>query len=50
VHCGYSDTLNADGNSIPNELTTRVNVSALQKPKDTKGQALQFFPNPKLKK
>ena len=20
VHCGYSDTLNADGNSIPNEL------------------------------
>jgi len=27
-----------------------VNVSALQKPKDTKGQALQFFPNPKLKK
>lgn len=51
VHCGYSDTLNADGNSIPNELPTRVNISALQKPKkETKGQALQFFPNPKLKK
>ncbi len=50
VHCGYSDTLNADGNSIPNELTTRVNISALKKPKETKGQELQFFPNPKLKK
>lgn len=50
VHCGYSDTLNADGNSVPNELATRVNISALQKPKETKGQALQFFPNPKLKK
>ena len=50
VHCGYSDTLNADGNSIPNELTTRVNVSALQKPKETQRQALQFFPSPKLKK
>lgn len=50
VHCGYSDTLNAEGNSIPNELPTRVNISALQKPKETKGQALQFFPNPKLKK
>ncbi len=50
VHCGYSDTPNADGNSVPNELATRVNVSALQKPKETKGQALQFFPNLKLKK
>lgn len=50
VHCGYSDTLNADGNSVPNELPTRVNISALQKPKEAKGQALQFFPNPKLKK
>lgn len=51
VHCGYSDTLNVDGNSVPNELATRVNISALQKPKKAeKGQALQFFPNPKLKK
>lgn len=51
VHCGYSDTLNADGNSIPNELPTRVNISALSKPKKAdQGQALQFFPNPKLKK
>lgn len=50
VSCGYSDTLNAEGNSIPNELPTRVNISALQKPKESKGQAIQFFPNPKLKK
>ncbi|MDY0250507.1 MAG: YheV family putative zinc ribbon protein [Pseudomonas sp.] len=50
VHCGYSDTLNAEGNSVPNELATRVNISALQKPKEAKGQALQFFPNPNLKK
>lgn len=50
VKCGFNDTLNADGNSIPNELPTRVNVSALQKPKTKAGQAMQFFPNPKLKK
>lgn len=50
VHCGYSDTLNAEGNSIPNEIPTRVNISALQKSKESKSQALQFFPNPKLKK
>lgn len=50
VHCGYSDTLNADGNSIPSEVPTRVNTSALQKPKAKAGQAMQFFPNPKLKK
>lgn len=50
VKCGFSDTLNADGNSIPSELPTRVNVSALQKPKAKTGQALQFYPNPKLKK
>ena len=50
VHCGYSDTLNAAGNSVPNELATRVNTSALQKPKEAQGQALKFFPNPKLKK
>ncbi len=50
VHCGYSDTLNADGNTVPNEIATRVNTSALQQPKKAQGQALQFFPNPKLKK
>lgn len=50
VQCGYSDTLNAQGNSIPSELPTRVNTDALRKPKAQKGQAMQFFPNPNLKK
>jgi uncharacterized metal-binding protein (TIGR02443 family) len=51
VGCGYADTLDARGNSVPKELPTRVNTSAL-KPKaaDPKVQAVQFFPNPKLKK
>jgi uncharacterized metal-binding protein (TIGR02443 family) len=51
VACGYADTLDERGNSVPRELSTRVNVSAL-KPKaaDPKVQAVQFFPNPKLKK
>ena len=51
VACGYADTLDERGNSVPRELPTRVNVSAL-KPKaaDPKVQAVQFFPNPKLKK
>ncbi len=51
VACGYADTLDAQGNSVPKELPTRVNISAL-KPKvaDPKVQAVQFFPNPKLKK
>ncbi|MNE65822.1 hypothetical protein D3C80_1613350 [compost metagenome] len=48
--CGYTDTLNAQGQSVPRELTTRVNVSALKKPADPKVQGVQFFPNPKLKK
>ncbi|MNO66984.1 hypothetical protein D3C76_577850 [compost metagenome] len=50
VACGYTDTLNAQGQSVPKELTTRVNVSALKKPADPKVQGVQFFPNPKLKK
>jgi uncharacterized metal-binding protein (TIGR02443 family) len=52
VACGYSDTLDARGNSIPNELPTRVNTSALKpkKPADPQVKAVQFFPNPKLKK
>ena len=49
VHCGYSDTLNAQGQSIPTELGTRVNKPAV-KPADPKVQGVQFFPNPKLKK
>jgi Zn ribbon nucleic-acid-binding protein len=51
VACGYSDTLNEQGLSVPKELGTRVNTSALNKPAPDKTvQAVQFFPNPKLKK
>lgn len=51
IGCGYADTLDERGNSVPRELPTRVNISAL-KPKvaDPKVQVVQFFPNPKLKK
>ncbi|CAH0137680.1 putative metal-binding protein (TIGR02443 family) [Pseudomonas sp. PvR086] len=49
VACGYSDTLNEQGLSVPKELGTRVNTSAPKVP-DAKVQAVQFFPNPKLKK
>jgi len=49
VSCGYSDTLNEQGISIPKELGTRVN-KAVVKPADPKVQGVQFFPNPKLKK
>jgi len=48
--CGYADTLNEQGLSVPKELGTRVNTSALKKTPDPKVQAVQFFPNPKLKK
>ncbi|WP_462380216.1 YheV family putative zinc ribbon protein [Pseudomonas sp. Marseille-QA0892] len=52
VACGYADTLDARGNSVPNELPTRVNATALKpkKPADPSVKAVQFFPNPKLKK
>ncbi|WP_437879846.1 YheV family putative zinc ribbon protein [Pseudomonas sp. LRF_L74] len=49
VICGYADTLNAQGQSVPKELGTRVN-KATPKPADPKVQGVQFFPNPKLKK
>lgn len=49
VACGYADTLNAQGLSVPKELGTRVNHVA-PKAADTKVQSVQFFPNPKLKK
>ena len=49
VHCGYSDTLNEQGLSVPKELGTRVN-KVVVKPADPKVQGVQFFPNPKLKK
>ena len=47
--CGFGDTLDAQGNAIPREIPTRVNKSA-SKPANPKVQAVQFFPNPKLKK
>ncbi|MDP3847738.1 MAG: YheV family putative zinc ribbon protein [Pseudomonas sp.] len=50
VACGYADTLNEQGQSIPKELGTRVTVSEVKKPTDPQVQAVQFFPNPKLKK
>ena len=49
VGCGYSDTLNEQGNSVPKELGTRVNKIAV-KAIDPKVQGVQFFQNPKLKK
>ena len=49
VACGFSDTLDAQGNSVPRELGTRVNQTA-PKAADPKVQTVQFFPNPKLKK
>ena len=49
VACGYADTLNAQGQSIPRELGTRVNQTA-PKASDPKVRTVQFFPNPKLKK
>ncbi|MGV8919596.1 MAG: YheV family putative zinc ribbon protein [Pseudomonas sp.] len=49
VSCGYSDTLNEQGLSVPKELGTRVNTAPV-KVADPKVQGVQFFPNPKLKK
>ncbi|QXH46655.1 YheV family putative metal-binding protein [Pseudomonas xanthosomatis] len=52
VACGFTDTLNEQGLSVPKEIGTRVNQLA---PKATPVKAqtvqtVQFFPNPKLKK
>jgi len=49
VACGFSDTLNEQGLSVPKELGTRVNKVEV-KPAATAVQTVQFFPNPKLKK
>lgn len=49
VSCGYADTLNAEGNSVPSELGTRVNQAKPKAP-EVQVQTVQFFPNPKLKK
>lgn len=49
VACGYADTLDARGNSVPSELPTRVTIQPSSKPAPTSHVA-QFYPNPKLKK
>ncbi|HGM5580347.1 TPA: YheV family putative zinc ribbon protein [Pseudomonas putida] len=49
VSCGFTDTLNEQGLSVPKELGTRVNQQAV-KAEPVKVQTVQFFPNPKLKK
>ena len=49
VACGYTDTLNDQGLSVPKELGTRVNQAEAKAPKPAV-QTVQFFPNPKLKK
>ena len=49
VECGFADSLDDNGNSIPRELPTRVSVKQASKPAATSHVA-QFFPNPKLKK
>jgi uncharacterized metal-binding protein (TIGR02443 family) len=49
VACGFSDTLDAQGNSVPSELPTRVSKAA-PKRADPTIIPVQFFPNPKLKK
>lgn len=49
VSCGYADTLNEHGHSVPKELDTRVN-RVHPKPPAANVQPVQFFANPKLKK
>ncbi|GGJ04240.1 YheV family putative zinc ribbon protein [Halopseudomonas pertucinogena] len=49
VECGFADTLDERGNSVPREIPTRVTVQPASKPSPTSHVA-QFYPNPKLKK
>jgi len=49
VSCGYADTLDERGNSVPKEIPTRVTKAKAVKPA-VKAQTVQFFPNPRLKK
>lgn len=48
VACGYADTLDERGNSVPREVPTRVTKA--KEPAPAKSQTVQFFPNPRLKK
>jgi len=50
VACGFTDTLNEQGLSVPKELVMRVNLLAPKAAAPAKVQTVQFFPNPKLKK
>lgn len=49
VKCGFADTLDERGNSVPREIPTRVTAPKPVKPAAT-SHTVQFFPNPKLKK
>lgn len=49
VECGYADSLDERGNSVPRELQTRVTPAA-PKPADPQVQPVKFFVNPRLKK
>lgn len=49
VGCGYADTLNEQGQSVPKEIGTRVNKAAA-KTGGPQGPVGAIFPNPKLKK
>ncbi|WP_150305697.1 YheV family putative zinc ribbon protein [Pseudomonas saliphila] len=49
VSCGFADTLDERGNSVPREIPTRVTAPKPAKPAAT-SHTVQFFPNPKLKK
>ncbi|MGN5518545.1 YheV family putative zinc ribbon protein [Halopseudomonas sp. Lyrl_26] len=48
VECGFADSLDERGNSIPRELPTRVTAKPVTKPASS--HVAQFFPNPRLKK
>lgn len=48
VGCGYADTLDERGNSVPREVPTRV--TKVKQPAPSSSQTVQFFPNPRLKK
>lgn len=46
--CGFTDTLNEQGLSVANELTTRVNQTKASDPQQA--QPIRFFPNPNISK
>ena len=48
IACGFADTLDIRGNSVPREVPTRV--TAPKPAQASTSQTVQFFPNPRLKK